>query len=337
MLGPIDQKISRRTYLKYAGAAVAGAAIGAGAEYLSVQYGWIPSLTQTLTQTITERITETTTVKLASLEGKLFSEYNGDGIQEGEEPAVDKAKVQLKDNTGEIIADAMTDSAGDYKLEDIKTGIYKFCVESDVEANKKYRYMCTSPKEFRAVGDGYNLTLIESGTFDVGLMEGFLTLAFKRGTKNIIYSYFDHDDRIGKVANYLGDTTEAYWPTYHPGTFDQHKGIDWELDLRTGIIASAPGKVIEIAENEQGGKYLDVMHPNGMITSYGHISEAKRHVGDIVSRGDDIALSGDTGSPGQSHLHFALFKNGKEIDPFCDIFGDSEGYWTKKNEPFFPD
>jgi len=328
--------MNRRRFLKYAG--VTAAVVGASALGLNYVSQPSPSMASPTTSTtlVPKRITtnaslsaSTESFQLASLQGRLFFDYNGNGMQDGEEPAVAAVTVQLKDSTGATIAETLTDSSGDYKLEDVRTGSYKLHVEAD----KRFRYMCMFPDEFRAVSDDYSSSLEQSMHKDIGLMEGFLTLPFTFGTHAELYSYFDHDPTPGKVKNYLGDTTLALFPKHQPGTFDGHQGIDWSLPLETKLVASAPGKVLELSENEAGGKYIDILHSNGMVTSYGHISEVLGTIGEWVERGDAVALSGETGSPGQPHIHFALFREGTAVDPFRDVFGDSPGYWTKENDP----
>ena len=328
--------MDRRRFLKYAavGSAIAGSAL-AGYEFSRLQTSLAPTSVSTATKskTLSETITET--VRLVSVYGRFFFDYNGNGKQDGEEPAVVGASVQLRDDAGSIVAEALTDSSGDYTLEDVRTGSYKLHVEAD----KKFRYMCTSADEFRVVSDAYAISLQGSTSLNIGLMEGFLTLPFVSGTHAELYSYFDHDPAPGKVKNYLGDTTLAAWPKHQPGTFDGHQGIDWNLPLGTNLVASAPGEVIEVAENERGGKYIDLLHPNNMVTSYGHDSKVLRNKGEWVERGDVVAFSGDSGWPGHFHIHWALFREGKPgdyntgVDPFRDVFGDSEGYWTKENDP----
>ena len=59
--------------------------------------------------------TSSSPAQLASLEGRLFFDYNGNGIQDPEEPAVPNAKLSL---VGPVKFEALTDSAGDYKIED---------------------------------------------------------------------------------------------------------------------------------------------------------------------------------------------------------------------------
>jgi murein DD-endopeptidase MepM/ murein hydrolase activator NlpD len=324
--------------LKYTAvsAAVAGSAL-AGYEFDRWQNSVVPASvsTRTVTEIQTPNETITETVKLASLHGRLFFDYNGNGRQDAEEPAVADARLQLKDDSGKTIAEAVTDSAGDYKLEDIRTGgAYRLHVEAD----KKFRYMCRSIEDLRAVTDDYEVILspmlTESGEADIGLMEGFLTLPFLSGAKSKLIGYFDHDPAPGKVKNYLGDTTLLSWPD-RTGTEDGHQGIDWILPLGTDLVASAPGRIDRIDQNEYAAMYIDVIHSNSTVTSYGHISKALRTVGEWVERGDVVALSGDSGVPGKPHIHFALFREGTPVDPFRDIFGDSPGYWTKDNDPHF--
>jgi len=116
--------MNRRRFLKYAGAtaAVVGAST-LGLDYLSKQSP--SSVTPTTSTTTTRQLTTTSSVsntstqttQLASLQGRLFFDYNGNGIQDGEEPPVAGALVQLKDSTGTVIAETLTDSSGDYKLD----------------------------------------------------------------------------------------------------------------------------------------------------------------------------------------------------------------------------
>jgi hypothetical protein len=146
--------LNRRKFLKYAGtsAAVVGAS-ALGLNYFSQQSPlmMISTTSTTLvprrTTTSVSLSTSTESVQLASLQGGLFFDYNGNGVQDGEEPAVTGAAIQLRDLVGAIIAETFTDSSGDYKLEDIKAGSYRVRVVAD----KRFGYMCMSPSEFGKV------------------------------------------------------------------------------------------------------------------------------------------------------------------------------------------
>lgn len=78
------------------------------------------------------------------------------------------------------------------------------------------------------------------------------------------------------------------------------------------IFAAAGGEVLRVkyGYNLGAGNYIQILHPNGVITTYGHALTSFVNVGDRVSQGQIIALMG--GQPGTSgagistgcHLHF---------------------------------
>ena len=80
------------------------------------------------------------------------------------------------------------------------------------------------------------------------------------------------------------------------------------------IYAAASGQVLRIkyGYNSGAGNYLTIMHPNGVITMYGHLQAVLVAQGDNVSQGQMIALmGGQPGTPGAGrstgcHLHFQV-------------------------------
>jgi murein DD-endopeptidase MepM/ murein hydrolase activator NlpD len=59
-----------------------------------------------------------------------------------------------------------------------------------------------------------------------------------------------------------------------------------------------------------------IAHPDGYMTVYKHCSVLLKKTRDIVSEGELIALSGNTGELSTGpHLHFEIWKNGKPLDP----------------------
>jgi len=328
----IDERIERRKYLKYVGATAIGVAIG----YLGgLKYPVKPStktFTQTVTETqfetVTERITET--VKLASLTGRLFFDYNGDGIQDKNEPAVSKARVYLTDSFGKLIAEAVTDSSGDYKIEDVPSGIYRL----NIEADKKFRHMCTSREEVRAVKDGYEVELTSrENNFNIGLMEGYLTLPFAKGTietSKRMYPDEDPDPHYTAFRDWKGgkDTSNS-----HPGT-------DFFVAPNTKIRAAAPGKVMYI-DWTKGNSAVQVLHFDGRWTSYAHLGTVEIE----YSRGKNPIVRGAViGTPSTNikvvkrvHLHFGFSDKKGYIDPYRDLLNPSAiSWWTKDNDPQYP-
>jgi len=107
------------------------------------------------------------------------------------------------------------------------------------------------------------------------------------------------------------------------------QGLHWDnaVDLSNGvcgapIYAAAGGVVLNIKYgwNFGGGNYLKILHPNGVITYYGHLQAILVNQGDSVSQGQVIALmGGQPGLPGAGHstgchLHFQV--NGAK-NPFA--------------------
>ena len=103
-----------------------------------------------------------------------------------------------------------------------------------------------------------------------------------------------------------------------------HRGYDLATPTGTPITAPAPGTVI-LAEPdlyyEGGTVFLD--HGYGLVSVFLHLSEVKVAVGDVVTRGDLIAESGNTGRTTGPHLHWAVkWRNPQSDDRAGDFYID---------------
>jgi murein DD-endopeptidase MepM/ murein hydrolase activator NlpD len=58
-----------------------------------------------------------------------------------------------------------------------------------------------------------------------------------------------------------------------------------------------------------------VRHEDGLVTVYGHASELKVARGETVKRGQEIAVSGMSGTTDAPKLHFEVRKNSSPVDP----------------------
>ena len=63
------------------------------------------------------------------------------------------------------------------------------------------------------------------------------------------------------------------------------------------------------------GYYVVVDHPGGFQTLYAHLSKIDVSVGEAVSQGETVGLSGITGYSTGPHLHFEVHVNGKIVNP----------------------
>lgn len=95
-----------------------------------------------------------------------------------------------------------------------------------------------------------------------------------------------------------------------------HKGVDIAVSTGTPVMAADNGKVIVAGYSKSGyGNYVIINHGNGMKTLYGHNSVLKVNVGDTVTKGQTIALSGNTGNSTGPHCHFEVMIDDVNVDP----------------------
>jgi murein DD-endopeptidase MepM/ murein hydrolase activator NlpD len=132
----------------------------------------------------------------------------------------------------------------------------------------------------------------------------------------------------------LGTNPNALWkkafifPVYNPVVTDNygysrltgaytitHKGTDFRAPLGTEVFAVNDG-VVKIARSGRNyGNTIVIDHGQGIMSFYMHLSKMNVRVGDTITRGDTIGLSGQTGYAEAAHLHFTLRINDTSIDP----------------------
>ena len=70
------------------------------------------------------------------------------------------------------------------------------------------------------------------------------------------------------------------------------------------------------------GEMVEINHGNGLATRYCHNEKLLVKQGDMVRKGQDVALMGSTGHSTGPHLHFEVLKNGAQVDPLRFIGED---------------
>jgi murein DD-endopeptidase MepM/ murein hydrolase activator NlpD len=102
-----------------------------------------------------------------------------------------------------------------------------------------------------------------------------------------------------------------------------HKAIDVAMDKGGFVCAMGNGTVVQSCADEMMGYTVIIDHGNNIVSIYcGLDGETALKAGDTVRIGDLIAQLGEPGvseSEQKYHLHFAVKKNGKYIDP-QDLF-----------------
>lgn len=94
-----------------------------------------------------------------------------------------------------------------------------------------------------------------------------------------------------------------------------HQGVDFATPIGTSIYAASGGTVSASGWSGGYGYMVLITHPDGSKTRYAHLSKCLVSVGQTVSQGEKIALSGNTGISTGPHLHFEIILNGTPVNP----------------------
>jgi len=135
----------------------------------------------------------------------------------------------------------------------------------------------------------------------------------------------------------------GYMGSYETGDegSGSHPGIDIRVPEGTPVLSIANGIVTEVKEGGGFGKVIVIRHPNVpdpanpnkptvLHSVYAHLSSIQVAVGMMVSKGEQIGLSGSTGFVSGPHLHFQVDRDDAPWHPYWP-FSDSEAYKAGMN------
>ena len=113
------------------------------------------------------------------------------------------------------------------------------------------------------------------------------------------------------------------WRT-HPLTKKRefHHGLDIKTHAGVPVVASADGEIAKVERNGYFGKTVEITHDAPQFkTLYAHLQDYAEglEVGQSVTRGQVIGYVGNTGRSTGAHLHYAVEKNGKWVNPIAYI------------------
>ena len=94
-----------------------------------------------------------------------------------------------------------------------------------------------------------------------------------------------------------------------------HRGVDFAGRPGTRIVSVAPGVVSYAGYKTGYGYVVEISHPTGYLTRYGHNSRNLVRVGQTVQKGDAVAVIGSTGRSTGTHVHFEVERDGKVLNP----------------------
>ena len=114
------------------------------------------------------------------------------------------------------------------------------------------------------------------------------------------------------ITQYFGNTPFATANSQIYNGFG-HDGVDFRASIGTPIKAALTGVVVGEANTDlvpgcySFGRWIMIKHPDGLSTLYAHLSLSVVNIGDMVSTGQIIGYSGNTGYTTGPHLHFGVY------------------------------
>jgi murein DD-endopeptidase MepM/ murein hydrolase activator NlpD len=114
----------------------------------------------------------------------------------------------------------------------------------------------------------------------------------------------------GWLSSGFGRRTDPF-----SGKKSYHRGVDFAGKRGSEVVAVASGVVTRAERTAGYGNLVEILHADGYHTLYGHNQENLVTEGEVVSKGQTIALLGSTGRSSGPHVHFEVLKDGSNVDP----------------------
>ncbi len=121
-------------------------------------------------------------------------------------------------------------------------------------------------------------------------------------------------DRLPVENGYMSSTF-GYRTDPFNGKQEFHSGMDFTAPVGTPVTAVASGVVVSSTLTSDYGNLLEINHGGNFETRYAHNKVNLVKAGDVVKKGQVIALVGSTGRSTAPHVHFEVYKNGRVVDP----------------------
>ena len=99
------------------------------------------------------------------------------------------------------------------------------------------------------------------------------------------------------------------------GVRRHHAAVDLSAPQGTPVSASMEGKVAVVGYDLTYGNYIILTHPGSYQTMYAHLYTVAVKQNEQVAQGARIGTVGTTGYSTGPHLHFAIYKNGRAVNP----------------------
>lgn len=118
----------------------------------------------------------------------------------------------------------------------------------------------------------------------------------------------------GVLVSPYGLRWRGLWPDFHPG-------VDISVPLGTEVRAMNAGRVRFAGTMSGYGAVVWIDHGSGLLTVYAHLSRIDVWTGQEVANRQVLGASGQSGNATAPHLHFEVWRWGRERDPVALLGG----------------
>jgi murein DD-endopeptidase MepM/ murein hydrolase activator NlpD len=118
-----------------------------------------------------------------------------------------------------------------------------------------------------------------------------------------------YTSRYGNRRTYLGSGTDERYYSFH-------SGLDWCGGKGLPVVAPAAGVVVMAENLPVRGNAILIDHGWGIYTGYWHLDQMQVSLGQRVSPSQQIGTVGATGRVTGAHLHWEVWVNGIQANPF---------------------
>lgn len=113
-----------------------------------------------------------------------------------------------------------------------------------------------------------------------------------------------------------------------------HRGVDVTAEVGTPVRAVERALVGYADNTVHGyGNLLVLLHGDGSVSAYAHLSAIHVFAGQVVERGQPVALAGNTGISRGPHLHFEWREGGEPLDPMPRFERERWPAWMRRAHP----
>lgn len=117
----------------------------------------------------------------------------------------------------------------------------------------------------------------------------------------------------GRISS--GYSFARFHPIYR--VWRPHLGVDYAAPVGTPVVSAGDGEITYAGWKRGFGRYVEVKHPGGIVTSYGHLSRYGKGIGTgkRVRQNQIVGYVGSTGDSTGPHLDYRIRIQGRYVNP----------------------